>query len=148
MEVLENNFDEPEIILAGINNNGFRVAELLEEEMQKMSPNTLVRLTRIRVNPANPISKAVEVESPIESFKDLPLIIVDDVANTGRTLFYAFKPLLEIIPKKVEIAVLVNRRHKEFPVTPTYIGLSLATTLNENILVDISNTEELVAFLN
>jgi pyrimidine operon attenuation protein/uracil phosphoribosyltransferase len=66
---------------------------------------------------------------------------VDDVASSGRTLLYACKPILETLPKKLEIAVLVDRTHKSFPVQADYVGLSLATTLKENILVEIGEGE-------
>ena len=69
-------------------------------------------------------------------------IIVDDVANTGRTIFYAFKPLLEVLPKKVEVAVLINREHKSFPIKVDYQGLSLATTVQENIEVNIKGKKQ------
>ena len=75
------------------------------------------------------------------------IIIVDDVANTGRTIFYAIKPLLDILPKKVEVAVLVDRTHKAFPIRVDYYGISLATTLRENIDVQIVGKENAV-FLN
>jgi pyrimidine operon attenuation protein/uracil phosphoribosyltransferase len=57
-------------------------------------------------------------------------------------LFYAFQPLLEILPKKVQVAVLVDRKHKSFPVAVDYVGLSLATTLRENIKVILKGTEK------
>ena len=62
---------------------------------------------------------------------------MDDVANTGRTVFYATKPIMAFLPKQIEVAVLVDRKHKTFPIKVDYVGLSLATTLKENIIVDI-----------
>ena len=76
------------------------------------------------------------------------VVIVDDVANTGRTIFYACKPLLETLPKKIEVAVLVDRKHKSFPVKVDYVGLSLATTLKEDIDVQLSNSEADAVYLN
>ncbi|MBI5914270.1 MAG: phosphoribosyltransferase, partial [Bacteroidetes bacterium] len=70
------------------------------------------------------------------------------VANTGRTIFYACKPILQTLPKKVEVAVMVDRTHKSFPVKVDYFGLSLATTLLENIEVQIRDTEQFGVFLN
>jgi pyrimidine operon attenuation protein/uracil phosphoribosyltransferase len=59
------------------------------------------------------------------------------VANTGRTIFYAVKPLLDILPKKIETIVLVDRKHKAFPIAITYYGISLATTFQEHIDVKL-----------
>ncbi|MEL7427341.1 MAG: phosphoribosyltransferase, partial [Bacteroidota bacterium] len=60
----------------------------------------------------------------------------------GRTLFYACKPLLDILPKKLETAVLVDRTHKSFPIKVDYHGVSLATTLRENIVVMLHEDQE------
>ena len=84
----------------------------------------------------------------LEASEGKVIIIVDDVANTGRTLFYAMKPIFQIIPKKVEVAVLVDRMHKSFPIKIDYMGLSLATTLKENIEVKIRDVKEQAVYLN
>ncbi len=75
-------------------------------------------------------------------------IIVDDVANTGRTIFYAVQPLLKVIPRKVEVAVLVDRKHKSFPIKADYVGLSLFTTLKDDIDVRIKAADEMSVHLN
>jgi pyrimidine operon attenuation protein/uracil phosphoribosyltransferase len=71
--------------------------------------------------------------------EDKAIIVVDDVANTGRTIFYAFKVYMDVIPKKLEVAVLVDRKHKLFPIKVDYVGLSLATTVQEHIKADLQN---------
>ena len=147
IEILEHNLDETEIILAGINNNGLGFAKLLLKRLQKLTDITLT-LTQIRLSPANPIEREVTIGLKSEELNNKVIIIVDDVANTGRTIFYATKPLMEVLPKKVEVAVLVDRKHKSFPVKVDYLGLSLATTLKENIDVNILNTKEQAVFLN
>ncbi len=147
IEILEHNFGEPEIILAGINNNGMVFSELLMQELTRIS-NIPITVTRIRLNPANPLASDILLEMPPTEVKDKVLIIVDDVANTGRTIFYAIKPILEVLPKKVEVAVLVDRSHKSFPIRVDYYGLSLATTLKNNIDVQIRAVAERAVFLN
>ncbi len=147
IEILEHNFGEQELILAGINNNGMVFSELLLQELTKIS-NMPITVTRIRLNPANPLASDIILEMPPEAVKDKVLIIVDDVANTGRTIFYAIKPILEVLPKKVEVAVLVDRSHKSFPIRVDYYGLSLATTLKNNIDVQIREVSERAVFLN
>ncbi|MCB0572805.1 MAG: phosphoribosyltransferase [Phaeodactylibacter sp.] len=147
IEILENNFEEQEIILAGINNTGMGFARMILEELQKITDIHLT-LTRIRLNPAAPLSQEVSVEMPLEGLNGKAIIVIDDVANTGRTIFYAVKPILDILPKKVEVAVLVNRTHKSFPIMVDYVGLSLATTLMDDIDVQIQDVEELAVYLN
>ena len=147
IEVLEHNIDEEKLILAGINNTGLGFARMLLDELQQIT-DIPVALTRIRLNPAAPLSQEVQIELPPEQLEGKAIIIIDDVANTGRTLFYAMKPLLSILPRKVEVAVLVDRTHKSFPVKVDYFGLSLATTLMDNIDVQILDVEEQAVFLN
>jgi pyrimidine operon attenuation protein/uracil phosphoribosyltransferase len=148
IEILEHNFGEPAIILAGLNNNGLGFAQLLLAELRPIVPkSTTILLTSIRLNPANPVEYDPTIDLPVEVLRDKPVIIVDDVANTGRTIFYAVQPLLKAMPKKVEVAVLVDRKHKSFPVKADYVGLSLATTMRDNIDVQIQAVEQMAVFL-
>lgn len=149
IEMVEHNFGEPEIILAGLNNNGLGFAKLLMAELTPIAPSNMrVTLTRIRLNPANPVEYDPTIELPAEALVGKPIIIVDDVANTGRTIFYAVQPLLKVVPKKVEVAVLIDRKHKSFPVKADYVGLSLATTVQNDIDVKIRDAETMAVFLN
>ena len=146
IQILENNFDRPEIILIGINNNGVEMANLLMKELVERT-DIPITLTRIRLNPAAPASNPIILEIPVEELTGKAVILVDDVANTGRTIFYAIKPLLEVVPAKVEVAVLVDRKHKSFPIMSDYVGLSLATTLREHIDVKIRDVDEMAVYL-
>jgi pyrimidine operon attenuation protein/uracil phosphoribosyltransferase len=146
-EILENNFEEKSIVFAGINKNGIGFAKLLAKELSKITEIKIQHI-QIRLNPANPLSSPIEVDPSVDSLKGKTIILVDDVANTGRTIFYACRPLLDILPKKLEVAVLVDRKHKTFPIYPKYVGVSLATTLKEDIEAKILNTEDWGVYLN
>ncbi len=146
IEILENNDGEQELIFAGINNNGYGFAEILVQELRPLTKISL-QLTRIRLNPAQPLSSPIQTALPLSAFEGKTVIVVDDVANTGRTIFYACKPLMEVLPRKVEVAVLVDRKHKSFPVKVDYVGLSLATTLQEDIDVQIQTPGHYAVFL-
>ena len=61
--------------------------------------------------------------------------------------FYACKPFLEIIPSKLEVAALIDRKHKLFPINVDYVGLSLATTLHDNIEVMFNENKMVEAYL-
>lgn len=141
MEILEQNYTKKELVLAGINNAGTHFAGMLKKEIERVS-EVQVFLTNIHLSPAKPVLNEITIDFPKKELKNKVIIIVDDVGNTGRTLFYAFQPLLEILPKKVQVAVLVDRKHKSFPVAVDYVGLSLATTLRENIKVILKGTEK------
>jgi pyrimidine operon attenuation protein/uracil phosphoribosyltransferase len=73
--------------------------------------------------------------------------LIDDVANSGKTLSFALKPFLEYQPKKIQTLVLVERSHKAFPVQPDYVGLSVATTIQEHIYVEVEGETVMGAYL-
>ena len=75
------------------------------------------------------------------------IIVCDDVANSGKTLLYALKPLLNTHPKRIQILVLVERMHKLFPIKPDYVGLCITTTLEDNIIVEVEDNEIAGAYI-
>lgn len=134
-QILENNYQAKKIMLAGVNNNGHHFAELIKSQLESIG-TTPIELIRIKINPANPLDE-INLSIPAKDLKNQHVILVDDVANTGRTIFYACKPLMEVLPKSIQVAVLVDRMHKSFPVKVDFLGLSLATTFKENITVNL-----------
>ncbi len=141
-EIAEDNYDEPEIVIAGIGKTteGYEMASMLYEELKKISVSNL-SITNIELDKQNPGDQPVELPLTEDEIDHKVIILVDDVANTGRTLLYAIKPFLAFSPKKIRIAVLVERKHKLFPVSPDYVGLSLSTTFQEHIRVVLSGEE-------
>lgn len=135
-EVYERNASEKEIIFAGITGMGQQLAGFLAESLREISP-LHVRVLEIHLNKHDVNRGDVEL-SEKGDLTEKCIVVVDDVLNTGKTLLYALKPFLDVGVKKIEVAVLVNRSHKLFPVNPDYTGLELATTLNEHITVDLS----------
>ena len=147
IEIIENNYNEKEIIIAGINNNGHGFAKLILRQLRKLSADIKFTTARVTLDPAKPLSTEVTMSIPPADYKGKVVILIDDVANTGRTTFFAFKPFMEVLTKKIEVAVLVNRKHKLFPIKVDYVGVSLATTLKENIEVRLLDVEEMEVWL-
>lgn len=137
IEITEENWEHKQLFLLGINNNGHHFATILRDAVLAYHPEFEIHIHHLRLNPADPILGPAQCDQPFDTFSGQSVILVDDVANTGRTLFYAFKPLMEVIPQKVQIAVLVERHHKTFPVHVDYVGIRLATTLHEHIQVEL-----------
>ncbi len=147
IEILEHNFDQDVIYLIGVNNNGYRFAKLIQKEMQSMG-EAEIRLINVRLNAARPLGQDITLSVDVNSLSGKTIILVDDVANSGRTLFYATKPLMDILPGKLEAAVFVDRTHKLFPVNVDYVGISLATTLKQDIQVDLDDGRAFSVSLN
>ena len=134
-EIAERNIDEDELIIAGIQGNGELVAGHLTKELLKIRTFQITPVT-IRLNKKDPRNVFVDPPSDIEN---KVIIIVDDVANTGKTMLFALKPFLEWNTKKIQTLALVERSHKLFPIQTDYTGLSITTTLQEHISVETEN---------
>jgi pyrimidine operon attenuation protein/uracil phosphoribosyltransferase len=132
-EILENNFGETSFILAGIRESGTVIAETIQRLLTEIS-GLHTELITVSLDKKNPTT--VEISRPLD-FKNKVVILIDDVSNSGKTLMYAIRPFLDTSPKKIQTLVLVERSHNAFPVKPDYVGLSVATTIQEHIYVEV-----------
>jgi pyrimidine operon attenuation protein/uracil phosphoribosyltransferase len=146
-QIYEDNYDQEGIIMAGIASNGYILASLLKEKIEAISP-LKVSLLELKIDKKNPIGETSQLALDKESMKNQSIILVDDVLNSGRTMIYGLQAFLVAPIKKLSTAVLLNRSHKRFPVNANYVGLSLATTLQEHIEVDLSDATSYKAFLS
>ncbi|MFY7963630.1 MAG: phosphoribosyltransferase family protein [Chitinophagaceae bacterium] len=142
-EVAESMNNVDSLIIIGIKENGFVIANQLHQLLKKIFKNNIT-IIGASLDKANP--KEVIFDTEID-FNKKNVLIVDDVCNSGKTLLYTLKPLLNSFPNKIEILVLVDRIYKQFPVKPNYVGLSLATTLSDFVEVKIDGKEVLGAFV-
>jgi pyrimidine operon attenuation protein/uracil phosphoribosyltransferase len=142
-EIYEHNSDEQEIILAGIWDRGSILAQKIARILQQISP-LKIKLIELKLDKSHPDN--VEVSEKID-FNGKVIVLIDDVAHSGRTMLYALKPLLEFLPKKIQSAVLVDRKHKSFPLSVDFVGYSLATMQQEMVMVDVEGEEIKSAYL-
>ena len=127
-----------------------KIKEDWERESQKDSVYLQETLHELELD----IQKELHKKKPAQimlsepfDFNDKVIIVVDDVSNSGKTMLYALKPFLDSHPKKIQTLVLVERTHKAFPVLSDYVGLSVATTLQEHIIVEVSGDHVTGAYL-
>lgn len=142
LQIVEQNMDEKEIYFAGIADLGLDIASMLMEEVRKWS-NISCELLAIHMDKKNPLRPDIQ---GIERVANQVVIVVDDVADTGRTMMYALKPFLSYRLKKLEIAVLIDREHKNFPLVSNYIGYQISTTVKEHIQV-VKSHEGIEAYI-
>jgi pyrimidine operon attenuation protein / uracil phosphoribosyltransferase len=145
-EIYENNFEEPELLLAGIHENGYLVAQLIARELKNISAIP-IQLAGISLHKHHPLDHPMVVTPGDLDLNNRAIILVDDVLNTGKTLAYALQSFLRSEVKKVETATLINRHHTLYPISATYTGMSLSTTLQEHIRVVLAENEQFGAYL-
>jgi pyrimidine operon attenuation protein/uracil phosphoribosyltransferase len=142
-EILENNVGEKEIIIAGIRESGSIIAANIKKLLSDISD---IKTTLISISLDKKMPGDIVLSETVD-FNDKVILIVDDVANSGKTLLYALKPLLDFHPRRIQILVLVERTHKAFSIKPDYVGLSVATTFEEHIFVEVKNNEIIGAWM-
>lgn len=142
-QVYEDNFEQQDLIIAGIAKSGFIVAERLQEALTKICP-IKTELIEIEVDKENPTRVEMEPAISKQALKDKVVIVVDDVLNSGKTLIYSLRPFLDADMRKIRTVLLVDRDHKRYPVEADYVGITLSTTLQEHIRVGFTPGKEAV----
>src|ERR1700743_1980536 len=135
-QLLEDNYDEDEIIIAGILPRGNYLAERLKAILDKIAPfkSTLMNIELDKLS----TSLKAKTDTDIQICHNKAVILVDDVLNSGKTLAYGFGVFLDAPLKKLRTVVLVDRNHKSFPVTTDYAGIALSTVLKQHVEVVLS----------
>ncbi|MEO1050645.1 MAG: phosphoribosyltransferase family protein [Bacteroidota bacterium] len=135
-EIFEHNFLEEEVVFAGIYDKGYFLAGMIADELASIS-NISPKLVRVDLDKFSPLQSEVKLDCSVDELVGKPIVLVDDVLNTGRTLAFSLKPFLNMEVKRIEIAVLVNRGHAQYPVSSKYVGYELSTTINEHVEVQL-----------
>lgn len=143
-QIYENNVNETEVILAGIDANGYILAKKLKSNLDKISDlkSVLCKVVIDKKNPLNPITTSITAAD----YSNKSIVLIDDVLNSGSTLIYGVKHFLDVPVTQFKTAVLVNRNHKKYPVKADFKGISLSTSLNEHVEVILTG-KDFEAFL-
>lgn len=143
-QILEDNLDEKEIVLAGIWDRGYKLAIRLKSVLEQIA-DFEVTLLRVDLEKLNSKLHA-KTDLNESSWKGKVIILVDDVLNSGKTLAYGLGVFLNTPHKKIRTVVLVDRSHKIFPIATDFVGLQLATILKEHVdvVLDVEGEEDRV----
>jgi len=140
-QVYEKNSAEKEIIVVGVSERGLILAKKLVGHIQEIS-NIKTKISHLELDKDNPYNKEVSFNLAEKEYANKVVILVDDVLNSGKTLMYAAKHFLTTRLTSLSIMVLVDRNHNRYPIKADYIGLSLATTLQDYINVDLKGADK------
>lgn len=139
-QILEDNLEESEVVIAGILPQGSLIAQRLKQVLDQIAPFTC-RMININLNKQSSTLQ-FSVDEDVNTCANKVVILVDDVLNSGKTLAYGFGIFLDVPLKKLRTVVLVDRNHKSFPVSTDFAGIALSTVLKEHIYVSLSETGE------
>lgn len=146
-EIYENNYGETEVIIAGIVDNGYVLAKRIAYVLEKISP-IKTKLIEIKIDKENPLASEIKIALSDKELKNKVIVLVDDVLNSGKTLIFGVKPFLSSPVKRIITAVLVDRGHNRYPIKADFVGLSLSTTLQEHITVELNKKGKETVYLS
>lgn len=140
-ELYEANVNENQVVLAGIIGNGYILTQMIAKELESISPIKVI-LCEVKINKKNPREK-ITTSISVSEYQNQSLVLIDDVLHTGTTLIYGVKHFLAVPLIQFKTVVLVDRNHKRYPIKADYKGISLSTSLNENVAVEFKDGEAL-----
>jgi pyrimidine operon attenuation protein/uracil phosphoribosyltransferase len=145
-QVYENNFLEKELMVVGIEGNGYKFAVQLVKKLKEISA-IKITMGKISLNKDKPWEGTPQTDFSEKQYINKTVVLVDDVLNSGKTLMYAVRLFLDKPVKKINTVILVDRSHTRFPVKADYVGLTLSTTLQEHIEADFSKAKKEAVYL-
>ena len=147
-EILEKNRGTKELCLVGIRTRGAIIADRIQAQIQKIEgveiPVGILDITLYRDDltlvSAQPLVRETLINFDIT---DKRLVLVDDVLFTGRTIRAALDALIDFgRPASIQLAVLIDRGHRELPIRAEYVGKNIPTSLDQNVKVILEETDK------
>jgi pyrimidine operon attenuation protein/uracil phosphoribosyltransferase len=136
----EEHHEEKRIALVGIAPRGLTLAKRLGDLLTEISA-LKIDLIELKMDKDAPLEKPVKLSIDVQELRDRTVILVDDVLMSGRTLMHAASYLVQVPLKKLTTVVLVDRRHRTYPIRADIVGLTLSTTLQEHISVELGRKD-------
>jgi pyrimidine operon attenuation protein/uracil phosphoribosyltransferase len=144
-EILERNRSPESLVLIGLHSQGPVIADRLAQDILEIS-GVEVPVGALDVSPfrddraLRPVVESGPTRIPVD-ITDRPIVIVDDVLYTGRTVRAAMQSIMEFgRPAAIQLAVLVDRGHRELPIRADFVGKNLPTSPTEEIRVQLAET--------
>lgn len=136
----EENHEEASILLVGIAERGATLARRLAGRLIDIA-EMKVEVAELRLDKDAPHAQAIALNMPVQDLEGRNVVLVDDVLMSGRTLMHAASYLVQVPLKKLSTIVLVDRRHRTFPIRADIVGLTLSSTLQEHISVELGRRD-------
>lgn len=148
-EIVERNKGGDDLILVGIKTRGVPLAKRLQEKIKRIEEVTVpigeldITLYRDDLQKKSPEPELIATNIEVE-IKNKTVILVDDVLYTGRTVRAAMDAVMDIErPAQIQLAVLIDRGHRELPIRADYVGKNIPTSNEELIVVELTEQDDL-----
>ena len=153
-EIIERNKGIQDIVLVGIKTRGIYIAQRIAERLEQLEhiqvPVGELDITLYRDDEKGKSMKERSLEEPELHSSSIPVsiegkevILVDDVLFTGRTIRAAMDAVMDLgRPRKISLAVLVDRGHRELPIRADYVGKNIPTSMAEEIIVEVEERDD------
>ncbi|QNR07616.1 bifunctional pyr operon transcriptional regulator/uracil phosphoribosyltransferase PyrR [Macrococcoides canis] len=146
-EILENNKGTHDLVLLGIRTRGIYLAQRIQSKIEKIDgiivPTGVLDVTQYRDDVTNRVSQEVVAYTIDTDMNNKHVVIVDDVLYTGRTVRASLDAILDHVrPKRISLATLVDRGHRELPIRADFIGKNIPTALSEEIIVMLDEIDD------
>jgi pyrimidine operon attenuation protein / uracil phosphoribosyltransferase len=142
-----NNFEEKEIIIAGVKGQGYVFAQILTQDLESIA-SFVPTCVCVEIDKDSHYDTPVVFDCDERFLENKTIIVVDDVLNSGRTLAYCLSPFLSIPVKRLQVGVIVDRDYRRFPILADYVGYSLSTTISEHVRVILDNEPDMGVYLS
>lgn len=142
-QLIEHFYGENEVIIVGIRRKGALLSRLIVDRLNELKPFT-IEYVELTLHKDDPLHHPIVMDPAPNRLDDKHVVLIDDVVKSGRTMIYAAKHILEQPVRSLTTLCLVDRIHRRFPIKADIVGLSLSTTLQEHILVDLKPGKETI----
>lgn len=134
-EIYEANFGAKKLMLIGIDERGTFLANKLAEFLKDISSLKIVMFDAQLDREAEE-GLGITLSGEVKKLKGKRVIVVDDVLYSGNTMIHVVSILLQLQPASIQTAVLIDRGHRAMPISSDFVGLELATTLQQHVYFD------------
>ncbi|MBS1583643.1 MAG: phosphoribosyltransferase [Bacteroidetes bacterium] len=139
-QIYEENCAQQELTLVGVVPRGLQLAKRLKAILEEISP-LRITLLELTLDKDQPLTGPVKLNTAIGTLEGRVVVLVDDVLMSGRTLMHAATHLVQVPLDRLTTVVLVDRRHRAYPIRADIVGLTLSTTLQEHISVELGRKD-------
>lgn len=142
-EIIENFYGEKELIVIGIKSMGSKLANRIRVRLEELDYFS-ISYYDLEIEKDHPIDHPIKISPIPTSLAGKRVLLIDDVLNSGRTMIYACNFILKEPVKSLTTLCLVDRIHRRFPIKADIVGISLSTTIQEHVIVDLHKGREAI----